>query len=902
MGARMSMSDGKDNEVPTTGRKPLTLSRNVGAGTVRQSFSHGRTNQVVVEVKKKRVIGPSDTPPAQGVGGVPKPAFTPSARPAAPPPPSARPSAPAPGQTATAAPVRSTKTLGLSEGEMKARTAALERARELEVVRREQQRAEAEARQRRDDADRRRLDEERKAAEAEAERKQREEDDRLSSEARADKLKAAAAAVADAQNNREAPEPRPEAQAETSETTEPQTESVDEVAPVEVGESDDLLSELGGRVKKQKVAIVRAPPVSRAKGAQQRRSGKLTITSALGDDGDRQRSLASVRRAREKERDRRLRMMKGQEQGKQIREVIVPETITLAELANRMAERVADVVKYLMKQGQMLSGADSIDADTAELIVTDFGHAIKRVAESDVEIGLDGVADTDENTAPRPPVVTIMGHVDHGKTSLLDAIRATDVVKGEAGGITQHIGAYQVRVPSGEKVTFLDTPGHAAFSSMRARGASITDIVILVVAADDGVMPQTIEAISHAKSSGVPIIVAVNKIDKHEADPQKVLNELLQYEVITEAVGGDTMWVPISAKERTNVDTLLETVLLQAEVLDLKANADRDAEGTVIEAKLDKGRGSVATVLVQRGTLKRGDLVVAGSQWGRVKAITDERGQMLQSAGPSLPVEILGLDGTPEPGDVMVVVENEARAREVTDYRIRLKRDKVVVRQTARSGLEAMLARIKDQEVKEFPVIVKADVGGSAEAITASLEKFATDEVRAKVIHQAVGGITESDVLLAKSSGAPILAFNTRAQKQVRELAQHEGVEIRYYSIIYNLLDDIKDILSGMLEPERRENFLGYATILQVFNITKVGKIAGCKITEGNIKRGCGVRLVRDDVVIHEGKLSTLKRFKEEVSEVLAGQECGMAFENYQDLREGDQIECFDVQIIKRSL
>jgi translation initiation factor IF-2 len=895
----MSMSDGNDNEVPA-GRKPLTLSRNVGAGTVRQSFSHGRTNQVVVEVKKKRIIGQGEAPAAPVAGGAPKPAFTPTARPAAPAP-EPRPSAPAPGSTPSATPApRMTKTLGLSEGEMKARTAALERAREIDTARREQQLAEAEARQRREEADRRRLDEERKYVEAEAERKKREEDERLTAEARTTKLQTAAAAAASAQSNREAPEARPATEIVEATDEEVVAEGGEELT-VEEGESADLLSELGGRVKKQKVAIVRAPPVSRAKGAQQRRSGKLTITSALGDDGDRQRSLASVRRAREKERDRRLRMMKGQDT-KQVREVVVPESITLAELANRMAERVADVVKYMMKEGQMLKGSDSIDADTAELIVTDFGHAIKRVAESDVEIGLDGVADTDENTVSRPPVVTIMGHVDHGKTSLLDAIRATDVVKGEAGGITQHIGAYQVRVPSGEKVTFLDTPGHAAFSSMRARGASMTDIVILVVAADDGVMPQTIEAISHAKASGVPIIVAVNKIDKHEADPQKVLNELLQYEVITEAVGGDTMWVPISAKERTNLDTLLETVLLQAEVLDLKANEDRAAEGTVIEAKLDKGRGSVATVLVQRGTLKRGDLVVAGSQWGRVKAITDERGQMLQSAGPSLPVEILGLDGVPEPGDVMVVVENEARAREVTDYRVRMKREKVVVRQTARSGLEAMLARIKDQEVKEFPVIVKADVGGSAEAITASLEKFATDEVRAKVIHQAVGGITESDVLLAKSSGAPILAFNTRAQKQVRDLAEHEGVEIRYYSIIYNLLDDIKDILSGMLEPERRENFLGYATILQVFNITKVGKIAGCKITEGNIKRGCGVRLVRDDVVIHEGTLSTLKRFKEEVSEVLAGQECGMAFTNYQDLREGDQIECFDVQIIKRSL
>jgi translation initiation factor IF-2 len=897
----MSMSDGNDNE-NQTGRKPLTLSRNVGAGTVRQSFSHGRTNQVVVEVKKKRTIGPGDTPVAGAPGAVPKPAFAPPVRPvAAPVAPASKPAASGPADESRQAPARTTKTLGLSDSEMKARMAALDRAREQEQGRRQQQMAEAELRQRREDADRRRADEERQIAEAEAQRKRHQDEEQNATEAR----RASAQATADAPagipaRGREEAAPAYEAESTVSDTD--AGDDAGEAPAGEEGEDGDLLSELGGRVKRQKVAVVRAPPVSRAKGAQQRRSGKLTITSALGDDSDRQRSLASVRRAREKERDRRLRMLKGQEQAKQVREVVVPEVITVAELANRMAERLTDVIKYLMKQGQMLKGADNLDADTAELIVTDFGHSVKRVAESDVEIGLEGEADTDENQVPRPPVVTIMGHVDHGKTSLLDAIRSADTVKGEAGGITQHIGAYQVRLGTGERVTFLDTPGHAAFSSMRARGAGITDVVVLVVAADDGVMPQTVEAISHAKAAGVPIIVAVNKIDKPEANPQKVLNELLQYEVLTEAVGGDTLWVPVSAKERTNLDTLLETILLQSEVLDLKANPDRAAEGTVIEAKLDKGRGSVATVLVQRGTLKRGDLVVAGTQWGRVRALSDERGQTVQSAGPSQPVEILGLDGTPEPGDVVVVVENEARAREVTDYRIRMKREKVVVRQTARSGLEAMLARIKDAEVKEFPLIVKADVGGSAEAITAALEKLSTEEVRAKVIHQAVGGITESDVLLAKSSGAPILAFNTRAPKQVRDLAEHEGVEIRYYSIIYNLLDDVKDILSGMLEPERKETFLGYAQILQVFNITKVGKIAGCKINEGNIKRGCGVRLLRDDVVIHEGKLSTLKRFKDEVSEVLAGQECGMAFEGYQDLREGDLIECFDVQIIKRSL
>jgi translation initiation factor IF-2 len=655
-------------------------------------------------------------------------------------------------------------------------------------------------------------------------------------------------------------------------------------------------------VKRQKQAPPRQQPVARARGAPERRGGRLTITTALDDDADRQRSLASVRRAREKERERRLRMMRGQESSKQNREVVVPETITVTELAQRMAERLTDVIKYLMKQGTMAKGTDVLDADTAELIVADFGHSVKRVAESDVEIGLEGDNDVDIDMVPRPPVVTVMGHVDHGKTSLLDAIRKADVVSGEAGGITQHIGAYQVNLPSGEKVTFLDTPGHAAFSAMRARGARVTDIVILVVAADDGVMPQTIEAINHAKAAGVPLIVAVNKIDKQDADPQQVLNELLQYEVITEAVGGDTMYVPVSATKKTNLDKLLEAVMLQAEVMELRANPDRSAEGLVIEAKLDKGRGAVATVLVQRGTLKRGDIVVLGSNWGRVRALSDERGQALQEAGPSQPVEVLGLDGAPEPGDMLVVVESEARAREVTEYRIRQRREKSAVRPSARSGLEAMLARIKDKETKEFPVIVKADVQGSAEAIAGALEKLANDEVRARVIHQAVGGITESDVQLSKSSGAPILAFNTRAGKPVRDLAEQEGVEIRYYSIIYNLLDDMKDILSGMLEPERKETFLGYAEILQVFSITKVGKVAGCRISEGTIKRGCGVRLLRDNVVIHEGKLSTLKRFKDEVSEVVAGQECGMGFEGYQDLREGDQIECFDVEIVKRSL
>lgn len=857
----MTDSNEKDQNKDTNqgaARKPLTLNRNLGAGTVRQSFSHGRSKPVVVEIKKKRGLELPKPPAFEAVktGAAPKPA-TPITKPVE--------TAPSPQSTR-----------GLSESELKARQDALERAREAEVQRQERERREAEARKAREELDRIRAEEQIRLAELEAQSKQNEQE---------------------SQNQEAASAPN-----ETN-IVEKDVETIDsEPQSAQIIESNDdsMLNELGGRVKRQKQQVLKVIPVARTKNAPQRRSGRLSITAAL-EDGDRQRSLASVRRAREKERERRLGSMR-QEAAKQSRDVTIPEAISVADLANRMAERLTDVVKYLMKQGQMLKGTDLLDADTAELIVVDFGHNAIRVAESDVEIGLEGEKDDEANLIARPPVVTIMGHVDHGKTSLLDAIRQADVVSGEAGGITQHIGAYQVRLPSGEKVTFLDTPGHAAFSAMRSRGAKVTDIVILVVAADDGVMPQTIEAINHAKAAGVPIIVAVNKIDKEGANSQKVLNELLQHEVITEAVGGDTLYVEVSALKKLNLDKLLETIMLQAEVLELKANPNRSAEGFVIEAKLDKGRGFVSTILVQRGTMKRGDIVVAGAQWGRVKAMSDERGQALEEAGPAQPVEVLGLDGAPEPGDQLVVVDSEARAREVVNYRVRMRRDKQVIKASARSGLENMLARIKDQKIKEFPFIVKADVQGSAEAITASVVKLANDEVVGRVIHQGVGGITESDVSLAKSTGGVILAFNTRANKQVRDLADSEGVEIRYYSIIYNLLDDVKDILSGMLEPERRETFIGYAKILQVFNITKVGKIAGCMVTEGTIKRGCGVRLLRDDVVIHEGKLSTLKRFKDEVSEVQNGQECGMGFEDYQDLRENDQIECFEIEIIKRSL
>ena len=560
----------------------------------------------------------------------------------------------------------------------------------------------------------------------------------------------------------------------------------------------------------------------------------------------------------------------------------------------------------MMQQGELVRSTDVLDADTAQLIVEEFGHTVKRVAESDVEIGLEGATDEDTNLQPRPPVVTVMGHVDHGKTSLLDALRQTDVVSGEAGGITQHIGAYQVQLKSGEKITFLDTPGHAAFSSMRARGANATDIVILVVAADDGVMPQTIEAIQHAKAANAPIIVAVNKIDKHDANPDKVLTQLLQYDVQVEAMGGQTPAVKVSALKKTGLDELTDTISALAEVLELKANPDRDADGVVIESKLDKGRGSVATVLVNRGTLKRGDIVVAGAHWGRVKALNNERGQSVETAGPATPVEILGLDGSPDPGDALVVVDSEQRAREVIDYRVRTKRNKTGA--GMRTSLDQMLARLKEGGAavgggpKEAAFILKGDVQGSVEAITQALEKLSTDEVRARVVLGAVGGISESDVQLAVGANAPIIAFNVRANKQARDLAEREGVEIRYYSIIYNLIDDVKGTLSGMLAPERRETFLGYAEILQIFNISKVGKVAGCRVTEGVVRRGSGVRLLRDNVVIHEGTLSILKRFKDEVAEVKQGMECGMAFANYQDIREGDQIECFQVELIERKL
>ena len=641
--------------------------------------------------------------------------------------------------------------------------------------------------------------------------------------------------------------------------------------------------------KKERVAPKRAD--------ERRVRGRLTITNAL-DEEQRQRSLASLKRRQERQKKQ---IAGPQAQAKIQREVVIPEIITIQELANRMAERGVDVIKALMRDGTMHKITDVIDSDTAQLVAEEFGHIVRRVSEADVEEGFIGEEDHEENLTPRAPVVTIMGHVDHGKTSLLDSIRTTDVVAREAGGITQHIGAYQVVTPAGNKITFIDTPGHEAFTAMRQRGAQVTDIVVLVVAADDGVKPQTVEAINHAKAAGVPMIVAINKIDKQGADPQRVRTELLSQEIVVESLGGDTLEIEVSALKKTGLDKLLEAIALQAEVLELTANPERPAEGVIVEAKLERGRGPVGTALIQRGTLRVGDLIVAGSAYGRVRALIDDHGAQVKEAGPSVPVEVLGFDSAPEAGDQFAVVENEARARELTDYRMRERRKRIAVA-GARGSLEQMMSQLKESGAQEFILLVKGDVQGSVEAIVAALEKLGTDEVRARIVHAGVGGITESDVGLAATSGAVVLGFNVRANSQARVAAERDGVEIRYYNVIYDLVDIVKQAMSGMLAPTRKENFLGNAEILEVFAISKVGKVAGCRVTEGKVERGAHVRLIRDNVVIHEGKLSTLKRFKDEVREVTAGQECGMAFEGYQDMRAADVIECFEVEHIQRSL
>jgi len=867
------MSDADERN--TSGRKPLSLGGgSTPSGTVRQSFPRGRQKAVVVEKKRKR----PGTPGAPGAAGA-KDAPAPSGKPGM-----------SDKDRTRALIAAKAKQMGLSEEELLKRQAAIQRARAEAEQRDAQKRTEEADRTRRQDTEMRALEEQREREEAERAARENAAK-RRDAEPEEAPVEDTSGALPDPGMPVE-PSGKPQRKADKADKARERGEPEDD---------GDMLRKLGGRVKEKKVEPADKTSSGRAGRDSRRHTGKLTIQNLVEDDEGRQRSLASMRRAREREKMRRAQL--GQGRDKVAREVVVPEAITIQELAQRMAERAADVVKYLMTQGQMLRANDVIDADTAELIVEEFGHTVRRVSESDVEVGFISKEDDDGVKKPRPPVVTVMGHVDHGKTSLLDALRQTDVAAGEAGGITQHIGAYQVQLKGGERITFLDTPGHAAFSSMRARGAQATDIVILVVAADDGVMPQTIEAIKHAKAAEVPIIVAVNKIDKPDASPEKVLQELLQHEVFVESMGGDVQAVSVSALKKTGLDELTEAINLQAELLELKANPDRKAEGVVIESQIDKGRGPVATVLVKRGTLKRGDIVVAGAQWGKVRALNNERGQQMAEAGPSLPAEILGLDGAPDPGEVFAVVENEARARELVDYRQRMMRDRSAASRSSKgASLEQMMARLQQAEVTEMALLVKADVQGSAEAISGAMENLGNEEVRARIIHSAPGGVSESDVLLAAASNAPILAFNVRANKQARELAEREGVEIRYYSVIYNLLDDVKAALEGLLTPGQRETFIGYAEIKEVFSITRVGKVAGCRVTEGVVKRGCGVRLLRDDTVLHEGKLSTLKRFKDEVPEVRAGVECGMAFEKYEDIQVGDLIECFQVEEFKRSL
>ena len=859
----MSETDegGTRSKTGASGGKTLSLKR-TETSTVRQSFSHGRSKAVVVEKKRARVMpGGAPAAPEKPVKhGLAEEHAAPEARDAE----SRRPAAARGGVVLRE----------LTEDEKEARLRALTDAKF----------AEEELRKRADeDAARRAVEEDKMRREREAAEKRKAEEE------------ARKTAEEDARRRAEQEAARRLEKKDTDTTT---TTTTTAAPPVVAKRGRDLADEEEEVVAKKGKPGPGAPktPPARKAAPGGRRAGKLTITRALSDEEERMRSVASFRRQ--------LNRAHRQQQAPAVagpREVIIPETITVSELANRMARRGVDIIKVLMKSGMMLTVNDVIDADTAELVATELGHSVKRVAESDVLEGLRGVTDNPEDLVPRAPIVTVMGHVDHGKTSLLDALRKTDVVAGEAGGITQHIGAYQVTLPSGAKITFLDTPGHAAFTAMRARGAKVTDIVILVVAADDGVMPQTVEAIAHAKAARVPLIVAINKVDKGDANPMRVKTELLQHEIQVEELGGDVLAVEVSAIKGTGLDKLEEAILLQSEVLDLRANANRPADGAVIEAKLDKGRGPVATVLVQRGTLKHSDIVVAGAEWGRVRALVNERGETVQQALPAEPVEILGLSGVPEAGDELVVVESEARAREVTEYRGRKRRE---TRQAtiSRQSLDQLLKSRKEGEKRLLPLVIKTDVQGSLEAIEGALTKVGSDEVGAQILHGGVGGITESDVILAHASGAAIIGFNVRANAQARERSKRDGVEIRYYNIIYNVIDDVKAALSGMLTPETRERFLGNAEILEVFNISKVGKVAGCRVTEGLVRRGAKVRLIRDDVVIHEGDLSTLKRFKDEVREVQVGQECGMAFANFQDIQKGDVIECYEVETIRRSL
>jgi translation initiation factor IF-2 len=816
------------------GKKTLGLMSGSRSGNVKQSFSHGRTKNVVVETKRKRVV-------------VPKPG---AAKPAA------------PGAVRGGDPAR--RPAGISDAEMERRLKAVQsaKARETEdVARRAQEDLEREA-------ERTRRREEQEAKEREL--REREERTQAKIAAEEQKKREAEAAVMRAA----APAPTPEERA---------------------AKTGVLRNKVSEPVRREEPARP-----SRNKGREDnRRSGKLTVNQASAGNDGRHRSMASMKR--KQERARQKAMGGAVEREKIIRDVQVPDAIMVQELANRMAERVADVVKSLMQMGMMVTQNQTIDQDTAELIVEEFGHKIVRVSDADVEDVIDQVVDSPEDLKPRAPIITVMGHVDHGKTSLLDAIRNARVVSGEAGGITQHIGAYQVE-QKGDLLTFLDTPGHAAFTSMRSRGAQVTDIVILVVAADDAVMPQTIEAIAHAKAANVPMIVAINKIDRPAADSQKVRTDLLQHEVIVEQMSGEVQDVEVSATTGQGLDQLLEAIALQSEILELKANPSRAASGAVIEAQLDVGRGPVATVLVQNGTLKLGDIFVVGEQWGKVRALISDSGERIKTAGPSTPIEVLGLNGTPEAGDVLNVVETEAQAREIAEYRAQAAKDKRAALGAA-TTLEQLMANAKaNEDISELPILLKADVQGSAEAIVQAMAKIGNDEVRVRVLHSGVGAITETDIGLAEASGAPVFGFNVRANTSARNTANQKGVEIRYYSVIYDLVDDVKSAASGLLSAEIRETFIGYANIKEVFKVSGIGKVAGCLVTEGVARRSAGVRLLRDNVVIHEGTLKTLKRFKDEVPEVQSGQECGMAFENYDDIRPNDVIEIFEREEIERKL
>ncbi len=851
------MSDDNDNQRI---RKPLGLKRSVDAGEVKQTFSHGRTNKVVVEVKRRRVLGkpgseaaaPPPPPPPPPVEVAPAPAPTPT--------PAPRPARPAPaGET----PQERVRRLQLEAEEERLRLAEEARKRE-----------EAEAREREEEE--RRRAEERARAEEEAERQ------RAAAPDTSADTEAAPAAEAPS-----APEAAPAARTETA------VPAARRFTPVERPEPKRPSAP---EAKPKKKEEKRAAPIDAGK--DNRRSGKLTVTRALNEDeGRRARSLAALKRAREKERRGQGGPSKPRE--KQVRDVIVPEAITVGELANRMAEKGADLVKALFNMGMMVTVNQTIDQDTAELLVEEFGHNIQRVSESDVDIDTSDDTDPEETKRPRPPVVTIMGHVDHGKTSLLDALRGTDVVKGEAGGITQHIGAYQITTKDKSKITFLDTPGHAAFTEMRMRGANVTDIVVLVVAGDDGLMPQTIEAINHTKAAGVPMIVAITKSDKPEFNPQKIRERLLEHEIVVEAMSGDVQDVELSAKTGAGLDKLIEAIGLQAELLELKARPDRDAEATVIEAQLDKGRGPVATVLVTRGTLKRGDNFVVGTQSGKVRAIVDDKGQQLKEAGPSMPVEVLGLGGVPSAGDQLTVVENEQRAREVAKYR----QEKATEKRTALAptNFDTMFNNLASNVI-EYPVVVKADVQGSVEAIVNALHNLSNDEIKVRVLNAGVGAITESDVLLAAASKAPIIGFNVRPNAKARDLVKRDGVRMMYYDVIYHLTDAVAKEMAGELGPERIETVVGRAEVKQVFPAGKKDKAAGLLVLEGAIRKGLFARLTRQDVIVSATKIASLRRFKDDVDEVRTGLECGVVLEDTNDIKAGDMLEVFSVEERERTL